>query len=189
MNWRVPSKVAALVALGVASWFCTSRIIAQGRPPKVNVQAQQGQVLPGFTKAKGNGPANLPGQAPVRATASFEFEEMAVKIAAGKAGVHAQVKIEDSRPGKSYVWTLLVKDSATGGMVLNNNYAHQEFAVKRGEIARPTFDEAFGLRPGAYNVELRLYETAPAANLDEMNKGDVFQPQLLLSSNQDIVVE
>jgi hypothetical protein len=160
---RVSMKLSLLVLLGVCSWFLTSRIAGK----RALGQAAPAQVASGFSKTRvapnKNGAAGLPtGAVPVVNTAGGTFDALTVTPGPRGVVVEARVTLMDKRPGKSYMWGVLIKDEGFDNVISNITYGNQAFSPPAdGKVMSPTFKDVFQLPAGVYHVEVVVYDRTP----------------------------
>lgn len=180
-------KVALVVVLSACSWFCTSKLIAQGKRGHAASGLANTPASAATKKTKAADNVN-PRGFPVKSNGGFQFGEMTVTTDLGRVTVNANVTIEEWRKGTSYMWSILIKDNETKKLVSCTNYNDQTFSVIPGVVHKPTFKDVFNLPPGTYNVELRLYEATPGVDLSVLRHSAVFNPQVLLANNKDVEI-
>jgi hypothetical protein len=184
MRLRVSMKLGLLVLLGVSSWFLTSRIAGK----RALGQAARAQVGPASGKTRvapnKNGAAGLPaGAVPVVNTASFTFDALTVTSGPRGVVVDASVTIMDKRPGKSYMWGVLIRGESFDNVISNITYDKQVFSPPaNGKVMKPNFNDVFQLPPGVYHIEVVVYDRAPGSELGlfdpargpkaELNRGE-----------------
>ncbi|MGC8640080.1 MAG: hypothetical protein ACP5XB_09415 [Isosphaeraceae bacterium] len=175
-------KVALVSGMGVLSWYVASSMIAQARTSGIAITSTK-------TRAQSGRTAPIPAGAsvPVVPVAEGSFDEMTVKAGHGCVGVDAQVTLMDKRPGKRYLWSLIVLDQGLN-LVSATHYENQIFSLTPGVTVKPTFKEAFPLPPGRYQVDLRLYDLSPGVDPSALDRAGGVGPYVLLSRSERVTV-
>lgn len=160
MKARLISRVAVLVALGIASSLLTSTLVAQrkqGQTYSASMKPVPGAATK-FRKDQGPAPAPVGISVPVKFDAHFTFNKMTVEPAPGQVAVDAQVTLQDSRGPTPFMWAVVVMDEGGKKRLSEMNYVNQIFSIQSKEPIKPTFKDVVQLQPGTYKIQVRLYE-------------------------------
>ena len=101
---------------------------------------------------------------PVVNTASGTFDSLTVTPGPRGVVVQAKVTLMDKRPGKSYMWGVLIRGEGFDNVISNITYDKQVFSPPaNGKVMRPTFKEVFQLPAGVYYIEVAVYDRTPGS--------------------------
>lgn len=105
-------------------------------------------------------------------TGHCAMREMKVWATGTVVHVLAKAFIFDKRPNISYVWELRVYQLPGEALLSSKFYDHQMFKIFEPHVLQPTFEEAFELPPGKYNIAVLAHglpEGSGVARLQDKN--------------------
>lgn len=170
------AKLSVLLLLGISSYVVSSRLSATSTGT-ASVPVQDSLV-----PSEGGGGVRPPGAIDVQPIARFRFAEFRVFPVESGAAIDVTAEIQDSREGQSYVWAAIVRDGDSEEYLTSEIFLETQFTsefVADGE--EQSFVKVVDLGPGAYQIELRLYDVTMDPDLEFLNliEGD---PNLIITS-------
>lgn len=176
MQIPVAAKILTLIGLGVCSFWSTATILKRSR-----VEAAQnnpvGLVSGTTTIQEGLAPPSegAGGRIARPVAFSMSLSKMDVSLQDGRPLVSAAAEIAALQPKAKYVWSVLVKDRASGQAVWRKDYVDQIFWLTKPGKVTPTFREALPVGHGDYQVTVALFQITehfPVQKLATARLGD-----------------
>ncbi len=186
MTWKTGCKVLSLVALGVATTFATSSLLAQVRPKSRKKPTATATLQVKIADAPNDQFSRV--AALTHGTVSVDL----LNVTPGPNGlvVTGQASVRELRPNVAYVWALRVRDAAAKTVLAESRYDTQVFQVPRDtQTLLPTFDDTLRLPlpAGKYKVELALYEVPPGG-IELLDNPNVKTHQLMAKKTAAVTI-